>query len=119
MKRRGQGTEGLKQMANELMSIEQAEQKVPTLSNERKCAHNANKLRKGNIVYKRGTGMAHKIVNVSLANGIEHFSLICSESNTTYFLSKFALESDYSEDSVKVEHFGLKIVKRLSKMWGK
>ena len=106
-------------MTNELMSVEQVEQKVSTLSNERKCAHDANKLRKGSIVYKRGTGMAHKIVNVSLANGIKHFSLICLKTNTSYFLSKFALESDYSEDSIKVEHFGLKMVKRLSKMWGK
>ena len=106
-------------MANELMSVEQAEQKVSTFSNERKFAHDANKLRKGSIVYKRDTGIAHKIVNVSLANAIEHFRLICSETNTSYFLSKFALESHYSVDSVKVEHFGLKMVKRLSKMWGK
>ena len=106
-------------MANEFTFIEQAEQKVSTPSNERKSANDAYKLRKGNIVYKRCTGMAHKIVNVSLANGIKHFSLICLKTNTSYFLSKFALESDYSEDSVKVEHFGLKIVKRLSKMWGK
>ena len=106
-------------MVNELSLVEQAEQKVSTLSSERKCTLDANKMSKGNIVYKRCTGMAHKIVNVSLANGIEHYSLICSETNTSYFLSKFALENDYSRDSVKVEHFGLKIVKRLSKMWGK
>ena len=106
-------------MANELTFIEQAERKVLTPSNERKCAHDANELHKGNIVYKRDTGMAHKIVNVSLANGIEHYSLICSETNTSYFLSKFALESDYTKDSVKLEHFGLKMVKRLSAMWGK
>ena len=86
---------------------------------QKKCAHDADKLRKGNIVYKRGTGMAHNIVNVSLANGIEHVSLICSETNTSYFLSKFALKSHYTEDSVKVEHFELKMVRRLNKMWGK
>ena len=106
-------------MANELTFYEQAEQKFLTLSNERKCAHDADTLLKGNIVYKRGTGMAHKIVNVSLANGIEHVSLICSETNTSYFLSKFALESDYAEHSVKVEHFGMRMVKRLSGMWGR
>ena len=106
-------------MANELTLIEKTEQKVSTESNERKCALDSNKLSKGNILYKRGTGMAHKIVNVSLANGIEHYSLICSETNTSYFLSKFALESDYTKDSVKLEHFGLKVVKRLSAMWGK
>jgi len=106
-------------MVNELMSIEQAERKGLTPSNERKCAHDANKLLKGNIVYKRDTGMAHKIVSVSLANGIEHYSLVCSETRTNYFLSRFALERDFTKDSVNVEHFGLRMVKRLSAMWGK
>ena len=106
-------------MANDLTSIEQAERKVSTLSYERKCAHDANKLHKGNIVYKRDTGMAHKIVSVSLANGIEHYSLVCSEMRTNYFLSKFALERDFTKDSVAVEQVGLRMVKRLSAMWGK
>jgi len=106
-------------MVNELTFVEQAERKVLTPSNERKRAHDANKLHKGNIVYKRDTGMAHKIVSVSLANGIEHYSLVCLETRTNYFLSRFALASDFTKDSVKVEHFGLRMVKRLSKMWGK
>ena len=106
-------------MASELKSIEQAERKVSTLSNERKCAHDANKLQMGNIVYKTDTGMAHKIVSVSLANGIEHYSLICSETRTNYFLSRFALERNFTKDSVKVEDFGHRMVKRLSAMWGK
>ena len=103
-------------MANELTFIEQAERKGLTHSNERKCAHDANKLHKGNIVYKRDTGMAHKIVSVSLANDIEHYSLVCSETRTNYFLSRFALERDFTKDSVKIEHFRLRIVKRLSAM---
>ena len=106
-------------MANELTFIEQAERKGLTRSNERKCAHDANKLHKGNIVYKRDTGMAHEIVSVSFANGIEHYSLVCSETRTNYFLSRFALKSDFTQDSVKVEHFGLRMVKRLSEMRGK
>jgi len=106
-------------MANELTVIEQAEREVSTLNNERKGAHNPNKLHKGNIVYKRDTGMAHEIVSVSFANGIEHYSLVCSETRTNYFLSKFALESDFTKDSVAVEHFGIRMVKRLSAMWGK
>ena len=106
-------------MASELTFVEQAERKGLTLSNERKCAHDANKLHKGNIVYKRDTGMAHKIVNVSLANGIKHYSLVCSEMRTNYFLSRFALERDFTKDSVKIERFGLKMVKRLSAMCGK
>ena len=106
-------------MANELKFIEQAERKVSTLSNELKCDHDANKLQTGNIVYKRDTGMAHKIVSVSLANGIEHYSLVCSETRTNYFLSRFALERNFTKDSVKVEDFGHRMVKRLSAMWGK
>ena len=106
-------------MANELTFIEQAERKVLTPSNERKCAHDANELHKGNIVYKRDTGMAHEIVSVSFANGIEHYSLVCSETRTNYYLSKFALERDFTKDSVKLERFGLKMVKRLSAMCGK
>ena len=106
-------------MAIELSLVEQAEQKVSTLSSERKCTLDANKMSKGNIVYKRNTGMAHKIVSVSLANGIEHYSLVCSETRTNCFLSKFALERDFAKDSVKVEHFGIRMVKRLSEMCGK
>ena len=106
-------------MADELTVIDQAEQKASTLSNERKCAYDANKLHEGDIVYKIDTGMAHEIVSVSFANGIEHYSLVCSETRTNYFLSKFALERDFTEDSVKVERFGLKMVKRLSAMCGK
>ena len=106
-------------MANELTVIEQAERKVSTLSNEQKCAHDANKLHRGNILYKRDTGMAHEIVSVSFANGIEHYSLVCSETRTNYYLSKFALERDFTKDSVRLERFGLRIVKRLSAMWGK
>ena len=106
-------------MATELTPVEQAEHKVSTLSSERKCALDANKMSKENIVYKRNTGMAHKIVSVSFANGIEHYSLVCSETRSNCFLSKFALERDFTEQDVAVEHFGLRMVKRLSAMWGK
>ena len=60
--------------------------------------------------------MAYKVGKISRVNGIEHYQLTCAQTNSPYFLSKFALESDYTEDSVKVEKFGLKMVKRLSKM---
>ena len=103
-------------MANELSFIEQAERKVSTLSNERKSDHDANKLRQGNILYKRDTGVAYKIGKISLVNGIEHYQLICAQTNSPYFLSKFALKSDYTIDSVKVENVGIKMVKKLSKM---
>ena len=106
-------------MANDPTTFDQSKQIDLPITKQRKCATNANKFGKGNIVYKRDTGMAHKIVSVSFANGIEHYSLICSETNSNYFLSKFALESDYTEESVKVENFGLKMLKRLSEMWSK
>ena len=106
-------------MANEFTFIEETKQNASTLTNERKCAHNTNKLCEGNIVYKKDTGVAFKLGRVSVVNGIEHHQLICSQTNSRYFLSKFALESDYTDDSVEVEKFGLKIIKRLSEMWGR
>ena len=106
-------------MSNDLTIYFRSKQNGSASDKERKCAIYANKLSKGNIVYKRDTGMAHKIGNVSFANGIEHYNLICMETNSSYFLSKFALEKDYAENSIKVENFGIKMVKRLSEMWGK
>ena len=103
-------------MANEPTLLDQAKQNALTLTKERKRNPNANNLSNGNIVYKRDTGVAYKIGRISLVNGIEHYQLTCAQTNSPYFLSKFALESDYTEDSVKVEKFGLKMVKRLSKM---
>ena len=103
-------------MANEHTLLDQAKQNVSTFTKERKLTPNANNLNNGNIVYKRDTGAAYKISKISLVNGIEHYQLTCAQTNSPYFLSKFALESDYTEDSVKVEKFGLKMVKRLSKM---
>ena len=106
-------------MANDLKIINQSEQSVSTLSNERKCAPHANKLNSGNIVYKMDTGMAFKIGKVSFANGIEHYQLICAQTNSHHFLSKFALESDYAFYSANVDQFGLRMVRRLSEMLGK
>ena len=63
--------------------------------------------------------MAHQIASVSLVNGIENYSLVCSETRTNYFLSKFAIESNVTKDRVRVEHFGIKMVERLSAMRGK
>ena len=106
-------------MANELTFIEKAEQKGSTFSNERKCANRENKLSEGNIVFKKDTGMAFTIGKISLVNGIKHYQLTCAQTSSPYFLSKFSLENDYTVDSVKVENIGLKMVKRLSKMWSK
>jgi hypothetical protein len=106
-------------MANDPTILDQSRQDDLNLIREQKCAAHITELSKGHIVYKRDSGLAHRIARISFANGIQHYNLICSETNSSYFLSKFALESHYTEDSVKVEHFGLKMVRRLSKMWGK
>ena len=106
-------------MANDFTTFDQSKQNDFALTKNQKCPIRGNKLVKGKIVYKKDTGMAHRIANVSRANGIEHYNLICSETNSSHFLSKFALDSDYTEDSVNVEKFGLKMLKRLSEMWGK
>ena len=106
-------------MANDLTRLDRSKQNDCILNKEGKCAAHINKLSKGNIVYKKDTGMAHTIAGVSFANGIEHYNLICSETNSCYFLSKFALDKDYTEDSIEVEKFGMKMVKRLSELWSK
>ncbi len=116
---RGQRIEGLKLMVNDLTILDQSKQNDLTPIKEKKCAAHIKKLNDGNIVYKRDTGMAHKIVGISVANGIEHYNLICSETNSCHFLSKFALDRDYTEDSIKVEKLGMKMVKRLSELCGK
>ena len=103
-------------MSNELKCLDQVKQNVSALTKERKRNPNANNLSNGNIVYKRDTGVAYRIGKISLVNGIDHYQVTCAQTNSPYFLSKFALESDYTEHSVQVEKFGLKIVKRLSKM---
>ena len=119
MEKRGQRIEGLKLMANDHTILDQLKQDDLTHIEERKFAANKNKFSEGNIVYKRDTGMAHRIAGVSFANGIEHYNLICSETNSCYLLSKYALDRDYTEDIIKIEKFGLKMVKRLSELWGK
>ena len=106
-------------MANDLTAFDQLKQNNVNPTTKRNVALLATKLSKGKTVYKRNTGMALRVVRVSVANGIEHYNLICLETNSRYFLSKFALEKDYTEENVEVEKFGLRIVKRLSKMMSK
>ena len=106
-------------MANDPTILDQSRQDDLNLTREQKCAAHITELSKGHIVYKRDSGLAHRIARISFVNGIQHYNLICSETNSSYFLSKFALERDYTDDSIKVEKFGIKMVKRLSRMWGK
>ena len=83
----------------------------------RKADAQPNKLSQGKTVYKKDSGMAFRVTNVSHANGIQHYNLLCTETGSCFYLSKFALEKDYTEESTKVEKIGLRMVKRLSRMW--
>ena len=106
-------------MANNLTAYGQLEQNRSDPNSEHGCDSQANKLMKGMTVYKRETGMAFEVVNVSHANGIMHYNLVCSETGSCYYLSKYALEQDYAEEKAEVEKFGLRMVRRLSRMWTK
>ena len=78
-----------------------------------------NRFGKGAVVFKKDTGMAFEVCKTSHANGIEHFNLRCAETGSSVYLSKFALEKDYSHDDLASEKFGLRIVKRLSELLAK
>ena len=106
-------------MANDLTAYGQSEQNCSDPNLERGCDAQANQLMKGMTVYKRETGMAFEVVNVSHANGIIHYNLLCSETGSCYYLSKYALEQDYTDRDTKIETFGLRMVKRLSNMCSK
>lgn len=106
-------------MANDLTASGQLKQNCSDLFSEHGRDGHADKLMKGMTVYKRETGMAFEVVNVSHANGIMHYNLLCSETGSCYYLSKYALEQDYAEEKATVEKFGLRMVKRLSRMWAK
>lgn len=103
-------------MASELTAIERTNQNDSDQTPKHKNYPQANKICKGMTLYKRDTGMAFEVVNVSHANGIKHYNLLCSETGSRNYLSKFALEQDYTNKDTKLEKFGLRMVKRLSKM---
>ena len=56
---------------------------------------------------------------MSRANGIEHFNLLCRETGSSVYLSKFALEKDYSRNDLASDKVGMRIVKRLSELLAK
>ena len=106
-------------MANELTEVEhsnqiKSEHIVESIGNPQ-----ANKFIKGMTLYRKDTGMAFEVVNVSQANGIMHYNLLCLETGSCNYLSKFALEQDYTGSDTKLEKFGLRMVKRLSEMCSK
>lgn len=103
-------------MANDLNAIEHSTQNELKHNAELTVDPQANKFRMGTTVYKRDTGMAFEVVNVSQANGIEHYNLLCLETGSRNYLSKFALEEDYTGTNTKLDKLGLRMVKRLSEM---
>ena len=106
-------------MAIELSPIESSNQNDADHRVKQASGPQANKICKGMTVYKRDTGMAFEVVNVSHANGIQHYNLLCSETGSRNYLSKFALEQDYTAKATKLEKFGLRMVRRLSEMCAK
>ena len=78
-----------------------------------------NRFGKGAIVFKKDTGMAFEICKTSHANGIQHFNLRCAETGSSVYLSKFALEKDYSRNDLASDKVGMRIVKRLSELLAK
>ena len=106
-------------MANDLTTIERSTQNGSKNIAEPTFDTQADKFRMGTTVYKKDTGMAFEVVNVSQANGIRHYNLLCLETGSRNYLSKFALEQDYTGKINKLEKLGLRMVKRLSKMCNK
>ena len=106
-------------MANDLRTFNQLNQNEIVPTAVRKTTPQMKKSNVGTTVYKRETGMAFEVVNVSYANGIEHYNLLCAKTGSCYYLSKYALEQNYTEEKAQVETFGLRMVKRLSEMLGK
>jgi hypothetical protein len=106
-------------MMNDLTSFDQLQQSDSAQPEAYKTDRLANRFGKGAVVFKKDTGMAFEVCKTSHANGIEHFNLLCAETGSRVYLSKFALEKDYSHNDVASEKFGLRIVRRLSELLAK
>ena len=103
-------------MMNDLSTFDQLQQNDSGQPEAYKTDRVENRFGKGAVVFKKDTGMAFEVCKTSHANGIEHFNLLCAETGSSVYLSKFALEKDYSHDVLASEKFGLRIVRRLSKL---
>ena len=106
-------------MANDLTALERSTQNQSKHVVEPTLGPQADKFSMGMTVYKRDTGMAFEVINVSQANGIRHYNLLCLETGSRNYLSKFALEQDYTGTVTQLEKLGLRMVKRLSEMRNK
>ena len=103
-------------MASDFTAVEHLNQNNSKHIKKSSNNSQANKFSAGMTVYNRDTGMAFEVVNVSHANGIKHFNLLCSATGSRNYLSKFALEQNYTDTDTKIEKLGLRMVKRLSEM---
>ena len=106
-------------MMNDLTSFDQLQQNDSAQPEAYKTDRFANQFGKGAVVFKKDTGMAFEVCKTSHANGIEHFNLLCAETGSSVYLSRFALEKDYSHDDMASEKFGRRIVRRLSELLAK
>ena len=106
-------------MMNDLSTFDQLQQNDSGQPEACKTDRVENRFGKGMVVFKKDTGMAFEVCKTSHANGIEHFNLRCAETGSSVYLSKFALEKDYSHDDLASEKFGLRIVRRLSALMAK
>ena len=106
-------------MMNDLSTFDQLQQNDSGQPEAYKTDRVENRFGKGMVVFKKDTGMAFEVCKMSRANGIEHFNLLCRETGSRVYLSKFALEKDYSSHDATPEKGGLRIVRRLSKLLAK
>ena len=106
-------------MMNDLTAVVQLQQNDSGQPETYKADRVENRFGKGVIIFKKDNGMAFEVCKRSHANGIEHFNLRCAETGSSVYLSKFALEKDYSHDDLASEKFGLRIVRRLSELLAK
>ena len=104
---------------NDLATFDQLQQNNPGQPESHKSGRIKHQFCMGTVVYKKDTGMAFEVCKMSRANGIEHFNLLCKATGSTVYLSKFALEKDYSHDESASEKGGLRIVRRLSELLDK
>ena len=106
-------------MMNDLTAFDQSQQNDSGQPEAYRTDRVENRFGKGAVVFKKDTGMAFEICKTSHANGIQHFNLRCAETGSSVYLSKFALEKDYSHNDTASEKFGLRIVRRLSELLAK
>jgi len=106
-------------MMNDLTSFDQLQQNDSAQPEAYKTDRLANRFGEGAVFFKKDTGMAFEVCKTSHANGIEHFNLLCAETGSSVYLSKFALEKDYSRNDSASDKVGMRIVKRLSELLAK